>query len=116
MAQRASSKPDCAQTGEPFDLPRIGAEHLTDRDHTEEQTAEDGKQQSQNVCFGIRVDGHIDWNIWNWPPRAQHAEDAHGCCHAANTSSNRNHKSFGEELAEDELPARSKSHADGDFA
>ena len=45
------------------DLPGIGAEHLADRNQAEEQAAEDGKQQSQNVSPGIRIDRHIDGDI-----------------------------------------------------
>ena len=98
------------------DLPGIGAEHLAHRDHAEEDTAEDGQQESQGVGRHVRIHRHIDGDIGNRPPGAQQAQDGYGSRHAHNTSGERKHKGLGEKLADDELAARSKSHADRDLA
>jgi len=91
------------------DLPRVGAEHLADRDEPEEQAAEHSKEQSQNVCFGIRIYGNIDRNVRNRAPSAQNTENAHGSRNATDTSNYRDQEGFGEKLAEDQLTARPKS-------
>ena len=98
------------------DLPGIGAENLADRDQAEEQPTEDSQQEGQSVGVHVRIDRYIDRDIRNRPPCAEGTQDDHGSRRATNTSSQRDQNAFREELAEDELAARSQSHADCDFA
>ena len=86
-------------------LPWVGAEHLAYWNQAEEEAAQERQQDGQSIGACVRIDRHIDRDIGNGPPCAEHAQDNHGSEDAQDASGERDQAGFGEQLANDELAA-----------
>lgn len=83
-------------------LPGIGAQDLPDGHHAEEQSAEQGEEQSDGVGAEVGVYGHVDGNVGNGLPGAEEVQYDYAAGEPDDSADEGDEDGLGEQLAEDE--------------
>ena len=80
IAKRKAPQAGCGIHAGTDHLPRIGAHDLTNRNDAEDQATRDREQKGNRIGTDIWIDGHVDGNVGNGLPGAEHMKDYDAAC------------------------------------